>query len=175
VSTDDQIVAKVVARVDDPRRRLDLEYNARPLVPLADSAFLEQIESEVGFHLPSLLKRLYHEVGDGGFGHGYGLFGAKHGHWKSNEPFTLADLYHTNHKGTWPDKLLPICDWGCGLCSCINCSREEFPMVMSDPNYVDEKAGMDRHAFIPEGVGFRDWIEAWADGVDLWHRFEQHR
>jgi hypothetical protein len=175
VSTDNQIVAKVKARASDPRRRLDMEYNPEPLAPLADAKFLPQQERKLGFRLPDLLKRLYCEVGDGGFGPGYGLFGARSGHWMSDEPFTLADLYHTNHKGVWPDKLLPICDWGCALWSCIDCSRDDFPMVMSDPNYADEEAGVDRQAFVPERIGFREWIEAWAEGADLWRRFEQQR
>jgi hypothetical protein len=48
-------------------------------------------------------------------------------------------------------------------------------MVMSDPNYVDVEAGVDRHAFFPERIGFAAWIEAWADGVNLWQRWSQLR
>src|SRR4051794_10987024 len=111
----DEIVAKVAARAADPRRRADMDTPPTP-VPLADPALLQRIEAELGFRLPSLLKRLYLEVGDGCFGPGYGLFGAT-GHWLSDEPFTLAELYRINHKGDWPDGLVPICDWGCAIWS----------------------------------------------------------
>jgi hypothetical protein len=161
-SDDDRIVLKVKARAADPSMRADMELPPDP-IPLADPLVLERIEAELGFSLPALLKRLYLEVGDGNFGPGVGLFGAASGHWMSDEPCTLADLYRCNHKGNWPDGLVPICDWGCAIWSCIDCNREEFPMVISDPNEGPS-------VFIPERINFSAWIEAWADGVDLMDR-----
>jgi hypothetical protein len=35
---------------------------------------LAQAEEQLGFALPALLRRIYLEVGNGGFGPGYGLF-----------------------------------------------------------------------------------------------------
>ena len=160
MSTDAEIIAKVAARAADPKRRIDLEVHDTPPQPLSEPDFLTGLERDLGFALPSLLKTLYLEVGDGGFGPGCGMFGARSGHWLSDEPFTLAETYHVNHKGNWPDKLVPICDWGCAIFGCIDCASGEYLMVTSDPNeYLTE--------FWPEGISFRDWIEAWADGVDV--------
>src|SRR5258708_13239995 len=39
---------------------------------------LAQAEAQLGFGLPSFLRRLYLEVGNGGFGPGYGLFPFHH-------------------------------------------------------------------------------------------------
>lgn len=175
MTPDAKIIKKVTARAADPQRRVDLEIESAedPPCPLSDPTFLKKTEARLGFRLPRLLKRLYLEVGDGGFGPGAGLFGARSGHWVFPKPITLAELYKVNHKGAWPDKLVPICDWGCGIYSCIDCSRQSYPMVVSDPNWVNPETNRDQHGFLPENIGFRDWIEAWADGVDLWRRFEQ--
>ena len=159
MSNDDRIVAKIAARAADPARRADDETPPQP-IPLSDASFLDRIESELGFALPGLLKRLCLEVGDGGYGPGCGMFGAASGHWMSDEPFTMAELYRCNHTGNWPDRLVPICDWGCAIWSCIDCTDSSFPMVVSDPNEGPV-------VFISEKIGFAAWIEAWADGVDL--------
>ena len=39
-----------------------------------------QTERELGFKLPPLLRALYQQLGNGGFGPGYGLVGASGGH-----------------------------------------------------------------------------------------------
>jgi hypothetical protein len=163
----DRIVAKVALRAADPARRADHETPPTP-IPLPNAALFEQIQAEIGFKLPALLKRLYLEVGDGGFGPGCGMFGAASGHWMSDEPFTLAELYRDNHTGNWPDGLVPICDWGCAIWSCIDCVKPGFPIVRADPNEGPV-------IFTHEGLGFDDWIEAWADGVDLVERLHGPR
>ena len=40
---------------------------------------MSQVESELGFGLPPLLRAIYHEVGNGGFGPGHGILGIKEG------------------------------------------------------------------------------------------------
>ncbi len=47
------------------------DQQAKPPVSLAD---LTDAETIIGFPLPTLLRRIYLEVGNGGFGPGYGLF-----------------------------------------------------------------------------------------------------
>jgi hypothetical protein len=50
-----------------------------PLTPAPPEAVAEA-EAVVGHSLPSLLHRLYLEVGNGGFGAAYGLLGVRGGH-----------------------------------------------------------------------------------------------
>jgi len=169
----EEILAKVATRAADSGRRTDYDPPPQQPRPLTDSSILTKLEKDLGFQLPDLLKRLYLEVGDGGFGPGYGMFGAKSGHHLSDEPFTLAEIYHTNHNGDWPDMLVPICDWGCIIWSCIDCSHENYPVVMMFWDWTDPETGKECHGYLSEGIEFREWIEAWADGVDLWERFKR--
>jgi hypothetical protein len=82
-----------------------------------------------------LLRRLYLEVGNGGFGPGYGLLKLSY----DNE-FTGLSMYRRareNASAKWssfPLSLLPVCTWGCGIYSFIDCSSPEGPMWGWDPN-----------------------------------------
>lgn len=114
---------------DDPRRK---EF-ARPP---ATAQQLAATEMELGFILPATLRTLYAELGNGGFGPGYGLRGVVGG---LPVQGTITDMYpfsgnalfpfsntvwerweqNPHHvlefsANRWPEKLLPICKWGCG-------------------------------------------------------------
>jgi hypothetical protein len=58
------------------------------------------------------------------------------------------------------DQLLMICDWGCCNGSGIDCSTPSGEIVFF----------RDDGAEIREGKTFRQWMEDWVDGVDLWER-----
>src|SRR5271156_1735091 len=77
MSSDPEIVAKVARRAADPEKRIDGEPLYDPPPPLDDPDFLIELEHELGFALPGLLKALFLQVGDGGFGPGYGLYLAR--------------------------------------------------------------------------------------------------
>jgi hypothetical protein len=168
MSNDTEILAKVARRAADPERRIDGEPLYDLPSPLDDPGFLVALEDELGFALPGLLKALFLQVGDGGFGPGYGLFGARSGHYLSDEPFTLAELYRgalyaRRLDGTprgWREGMLPICEWGCDFRGCIDCTDEDYPVFLSESDARPV-------AFHPQHLSFRDWIEAWADGVDV--------
>src|SRR6266404_724628 len=34
----------------------------------------------------------------------------------------------------WPERLVPICNWGCAVYSCVDCSTSEYLMTVFDPN-----------------------------------------
>ena len=168
MSSDSEIIAKVARRAADPARRIDGEFLAQPPRPLDNPNLLVELERELGFALPDLLKALYLQVGDGGFGPGYGLFGAYTGHYLSDEPFTLAQLYQNALQARrlngsacgWRAGMLPICEWGCDFRDCIDCSDSNYGVFLSE---FDERLV----AFHSQHVSFRDWIEAWADGIDV--------
>jgi len=114
--------------IDDPRR---VGFEFEP----ATEDQLQETEEVLGFPLPPMLRALYSEVANGGFGPACGLRGVLAGAPKTSE--TLVDWYLSkaeqftlfNLEGFeiqedtcitfadsfWPRLLLPICDWGCGV------------------------------------------------------------
>jgi hypothetical protein len=112
-----------------------------------------------------LLTRLYVEVANGGFGPGYGLFGLEGGFTEEVQRLTLVELYQSwadpppgpLPPPPWPKKLVPICDWGCNMMSCIDCAPNEPMMVFS----------VDPTMNIPEDLTFDQWMEEWVKGAKL--------
>jgi hypothetical protein len=79
-----------------------------PPPPPASPEAVEEAQVMVGYPLPGLLRRLYLEVGNGGFGPGYGILGVRGGH-GDDYGRTAIDLDRT--WGT-PEGLLAICYLG---------------------------------------------------------------
>jgi hypothetical protein len=127
-------------------------------------------EAQLGFALPPLMKQIYIEIGNGGFGPGYGLIGLTNGV-PDDTGKTGPDIYkqfrETNRKNwKWPYGLLPICHWGCAILSCVDCADSNFQMRVFDPNVHEGDDWAD--SFFEQSVGFERWIRDWASGVDLW-------
>jgi len=184
VNTDntDKLVEKIRRRANNPERRSSASHFAlerfkrdpkwsKPYPPVPVER-VQQAELKLGFQLPPLLVRLYVEVGNGGFGPGYGLFGLEGGFTDDDTNLTMPDLYLSWAHPTpgplplglpppWPKKLIPICDWGCSMMSCINCSAREGGKMV----FVSD--GIQR---TPEKLTFDQWMEDWIKGVDLFKR-----
>jgi hypothetical protein len=72
----DALIGRVKERVADPLRAVDAAAWVRPVptvAPPASVAEVDAAEATLGFAIPPLLRRLYTEVGNGGFGPDYGL------------------------------------------------------------------------------------------------------
>jgi hypothetical protein len=167
---DDLIIAAI-------RRRLktkftDMNTFSQPILAPADAVDVEYDERRLGFPLPPLLKRIYSEIGNGGFGPGYGLIGLTNGVPDDTgktgpdiyKEFRSADSGEANLK--WPLGLLPICNWGCAIVSCVDSGDPSFRMRIFDPNAHDGDDWAD--SLFEESPSFEVWIQAWASGVDLW-------
>ncbi len=131
-------------------------------------------EGRLGFELPALMKRICTEIGNGGFGPGYGLIGLTNGI-PDDLSMTGPTIYQQfrNHDASdpnwkWPVGLLPVCHWGCAILSCVDCTDSNFRMRIFDPNVHDSEGWAD--AFFEESTGFEKWIRAWTAGTDLWER-----
>ena len=159
------------------RRRLktkftDLGGSSHSRLNPSDPVDVAYDERRLGFTLPPLMKRVYAEIGNGGFGPGYGLIGLTNGVPDDTgetgptiyESFRSADPNEPNWK--WPNGLLPICHWGCAILSCVDCADPNFRMRIFDANVHDGDDWVD--SFFEESPGFEMWIRAWASGVDLW-------
>jgi len=136
-------------------------------LPVSEAA-IRDVECALGFPIPAPLRRLYSEVGDGGFGPGYGFYslasGTKH---LANE--SVVSLYTLWRKGdpedpsfSWPYMLLPVLDWGCAIRSCVDCSTPSLPIIRHDPNVAGPLQ------FRNEGWDLEEWLQAWLGGYDLW-------
>jgi SMI1/KNR4 family protein SUKH-1 len=125
-------------------------------------------ESRLGRRLPSLLRAAYSEIGNGGFGPGYGLLPlilveAPPGH------ETVVDIYLAfrgsgadDPAWSWPDNLVPFCDWGCAIRSCVDCASPDGAVFTFDPNTRHPNQDMSTSLAATHSsldAWFRDWIE----------------
>jgi hypothetical protein len=143
--------------------------------PLLTKDALHESEIALGFEVPPELKELYCCVGNGGFGPGYGLLGLINGATDDLGNTAVSGYQRlrnewSNESATWPEGLLPICNWGCAIYSCINCVPPEYEMTVFDPNPHDDSCADWSDAFFPERCSFAEWITLWAKGTDLWAR-----
>lgn len=127
--------------------------------PAAEAA-VEDAEAALGFTIPSLLKSLYLNVGNGGFGPGYGIIGMAGGH--ASDLGTLVETYNEIQKGAvylglnWQPGLLPFCGWGCNIFSCVDCTDENHGICTSEECHVrSERYRLD------------DFFLMWLNGVDI--------
>jgi SMI1/KNR4 family protein SUKH-1 len=157
-------------RPRDPAKRV--HKPARPVTP----QLLVASEEALGFELPLELKRLYAEIGNGGFGPGYGLLGLLNGATDESGETAVQKYAALRNDSVeeggipWPTGLLPICNWGCAIYSCINCSTPTYRMELFDPNPHEDHCTDWKDAFFTENCDFCQWIELWATGADLWER-----
>jgi hypothetical protein len=151
----------------DYQKLRDSARKQRAHSPISDSV-LRDAERALGFPIPATLRRLYSEVGDGGFGPGHGFYGLTNGTERlPNE--SVVYLYTLFRKGdpedpsfSWPYMLLPVLDWGCAIRSCVDCSIPSLPIIRHDPNVEGALQ------FRSEDWHLEEWLQAWLDGYDLW-------
>jgi hypothetical protein len=119
---------------------------------------VEQAERELGFHLPLLLRRIYTEIANGGFGPGYGLLGlppdgATDDDGETAISLTLAIPDPTDpDEYIWPDYLLPVCYYGDNIYACLDCSTEESAVFRWDAGNLEA---------VPFATSLQSWLENW--------------
>jgi hypothetical protein len=141
--------------------------------PVADEQALARAEQSIGQRLPSFLRSVYREVGDGGFGPGYGLLPLLSLGKETREDSVVA-LYNAfcsvdpeDPAWRWPSTLVPFCDWGCAIRSCVDCSSDEGAVVTFDPN-SHELGQPTESALVQTHSTLRGWFSDWIDGVTIW-------
>jgi hypothetical protein len=126
----------------------------------ASADAIRACEQSLGFPLPSLLKAMYLNVGNGWSAPGYGFIGVAGG-----RPSNLGDLattYQEVRRGAdylkidWPHALLPFCEWGCNVFSCVDCGNDTALVHRSE----------ECTAYV-EGYTLADFLAMWVDGVSL--------
>ncbi|HEU5226735.1 MAG TPA: SMI1/KNR4 family protein [Ktedonobacteraceae bacterium] len=161
--------------------------------PPATERQIKETERQLGFPLPLLLRLLYTQVANGGFGPGYGIIGVLDG-------FSLLDgfgdtivvgyqkaiahatqlvrleAYEMAARGSlsqeqialegeriylrdfperaWAEYLVPLCYWGCGICTYLDASTEHIFQGMGRP-----------HLFV--AASLEAWLERWLASESL--------
>ncbi|MGW0209153.1 SMI1/KNR4 family protein [Streptomyces sp. NPDC003233] len=155
--TDDEVLAAVKARVQAGR---PTEWRDSPLTPAPASAeALAEAERIIGYPLPPLLRRLYTEVANGGFGPCGGIEGLRDGH-TSDGPSMLEVYLQYDEPDPDPEAppapphgVLLFCDHGCATWSMLDCRHPEGQMWWWDQG--------ERHKC---DLMLREWLSMWLEG-----------
>lgn len=122
--TDDELVAAFRAVA-----------STRQLPPPAHMEAVEDAERIIGFPIPSLLRRLYLEVANGGFGPFEGVLGVSGSGLPQSGNFAdIADIYQDgpDPSGRIPAGLVLLFDWGCAVWSLVDFRDPSGPMWSID-------------------------------------------
>jgi len=128
--------------------------------PPASMADINAAEEQLGFSLPPLVRDLYTQVGDGGYGPGYGLD-------RLAEVVEMSQEFVTDGPDPWPAKLLHLCCWGCEYFFALDCSRPDGPVLRFVPDEDDNP-----EALRCEAATLAEWLEDWLRGEPLWDRIQ---
>jgi hypothetical protein len=140
------------------------------LPPPASPRELGELERLTGLDLPQFLREVYLSVANGCFGPAYGLMPLTR-HPLDEREETILEVYRSfllpdteDPAWAWPKSLLPICDWGCAIRSCVDCSSGEGAVIRFDPNGHGPGARWES-AFEEESPSIRSWLMSWATGT----------
>jgi SMI1/KNR4 family protein SUKH-1 len=188
----DAVINRILERARDPNRATWMAEKGpiaglavATAAPRASVTEISEAERRLGVPIPDFLARLYREVGNGGFGPGYGISGLITGYsvapdetavplWES---WTARPQPTGYENWNWPPTMLPIADWGCAIRSCVDIGKPNCPVYRFDPGlFVDAEAAADENIeattaegfaalFVPEAAGLVDWLERWLDGI----------
>ena len=132
-----------------------------PFPPVSER-IIEEAEAGLKFPLPPLLKSVYLQVGNGGFGPGRGgsIIGLEGGY--ASDFGTLLRTYgqcmndHALEGRLWKASLLPFCEWGCNIFSCVDCQDSHYPIFLFEEGDV-----------FPRNYSLQDFFKLWIEGVDI--------
>ncbi len=168
------IIARVRVRAYDEKTRTDQVDVFLPKIrdPLLD-AEVDHFEGQTGIKLPELIRRIYCEIGDGGFGPGYGFLPMLQPESKYDD--SVLNLYSVVRDSTveepnwrWPKAIIPLVDFGCAIRACVDCESEL--VVVDDPN-ISDSGGVQE--FLDQQSSLEDWLGRWCDGESLWDRIHR--
>jgi hypothetical protein len=169
--TPNQLIAAIRDRIQDPTRATEgADFIPPKIYPTATHTQLDAAERTLHLTLPPFLRRLYTEIGNGGFGPGYGLIGVEGG--ALEDGCTIVELYQSfrmpepqDPAWRWPEGLVPICHLGCAMYACTDCTTPEGAMVWFESNPREPGEPLQRF-LIPVAPSLTAWLAAWLSDED---------
>ena len=166
---DQNLIDNIKERARDPKRRtlMTEKYGKESYFYLPVN--LQQVkdaEAMLGLHLPALIREIYLQVGNGGFGPGYGMAGLEGGFKiytgtlveesqffrAMKDPFPG---FGWNDKGwDWKCHYIVYGYWGCNVTTVVDCE------LASLPTYSLDAFTLTRHS----SRTLRQWWSDWLDG-----------
>lgn len=146
-----------------PRVKVAFPQTVRPVATEAEVA---DAERRLGKDFPELLRRIFLEVGNGGFGPGYGLLGVGSG-MKTPLGDDLVGTYKRLSYANgpyWPKDHVPVIDWGGGSFSLIDFSSGRINRFVPDIHGVGDPSG---NELLEEADTLKDYLRLWLEGADL--------
>lgn len=127
-----------------------------PPLPTATPEAIIDAETVIGYPLPRLLRRLYLEAGNGGFGPGAGSWASAAG-----SPTATGTTWSSLHLATradpdflWPPWLIGIFDRGCAIWSLVDCRDPAGPMW----SWIGDDQMLRQH-----DQALADWLALWLE------------
>lgn len=170
--TESEILSELKRRKASGQLGADFSYVEADTAPLSDRE-MAAAEYRLGFRLPRLLRAIYGEIANGGFGESGGFLGLVGGvtNEAGQDSVSLYESYREADPGDehwhWPEGLLPVCHLGCGMYHCVQCLDEALPVIWFEPN-PHARGGPWDDSFFPFSPSLREYLSAWLGGVDLW-------
>jgi hypothetical protein len=165
------LIARLIERAGDSLRAVDNPKTPyRPLpekYPPLSPQHVSSAEARLGFQLPPLLRAIYLQVSNGGFGPGYGLIGLDGGPTIYGKDLVSLYLDMLEHGPpppyhAWPKQFITICDWGCNMTSELDWSSPDAPIFFFDGNQYEPEQPWET-AMTPEAPSFYVWLENWLN------------
>ena len=159
---------ELVGRANDIQRSMRTPAE-QPLPPPATLDQVAATEAALGLRLPPLLRRLYLEVANGGFGPGPGLLGVRGGA-RSIKGRSMEELHRTmleardeHASWMWPPALLPVVDDD-GSFLAIDTSVPDGKVVAFDFEELEDDSPRNawRQAFRDIAPSYERWLAEWA-------------
>ena len=126
---------------------------------------VHQAEKLLQLKFPSLLVECLTQVGNGGFGPGYGLIGIQ----GSESDFgdlvnTCMQIRRDRADKQWTHDLLPFCAWGCNIFACVDCKTSDVWILRGEAEHELERTSLSLEAFLSR------WLDG-ASGSELLESF----
>lgn len=180
LSKEDQLlIDRIKSKVEAGTITLMQEKHGREatLYPTVVHDEIMQVETQIGFQFPALVRELYVQVGNGGFGPGYGILGVSTSIPMDNSLEKWIDLwdydldilrtmlddipndkrpvYFETLRRMQTGQICTYADWGCGVYTRIDFGDPELPVYTADGSPL-----LERHS----SGNLRQWWSDWVDG-----------
>jgi hypothetical protein len=159
------VLARIAARAAEDEPMFPLAGRSAPL----SAEDLAGVERRLGFALHPLLAAVYRGFANGGFGPEYQLLSLVAGPTSEH----AVDVYLAKRSGgagtewAWPEGVLPILSWGCGMYACVDCRSEQGTVLLFEPNPGDPDL-----AWYIDAPSLEAWFDSYVSRTGWWDKLK---